>query len=219
MSTVKFLFHDTRYAVSKTALPKFIESHPNTDIYRVQSAVPPDAFDAFVDSLATQRPPAVTNANALFLSLPAREFLLPDLASACAPFPVSVNEFSSLFERVSALERGLLTNRRLQEQIESQDRSFENLRSDVQALKKFRKPPDTAIPLSNSGSLQGIISHLGRANVAISSKSVFDDDPETALSNLYDPTSRSSGRFWLATGNEAFWLLGHDSEFLAACQN
>jgi hypothetical protein len=104
--------------------------------YTVQSSVP---VAVFANSLKTQTKIRVTSDNVVFLSLLATEFSLTDLSAQCGTFSVSVAEFTTLFGRVSKLERQLASFskplRQLEDEIVSQDGAFEGLRSAFDQLK------------------------------------------------------------------------------------
>jgi hypothetical protein len=70
--------------------------------YKIRSSVPVSVFELFVDSLRSQTKPTVTRENAGSLSLLAKEFVLPDLASDCAA--LTADALSLLSGRVSKLE-------------------------------------------------------------------------------------------------------------------
>jgi cell division septation protein DedD len=100
--------------------------------YAVQSSVPAEVFEAFVDSLKTQTKISVTQGNAVSVWFLAKEFFLSDVAAECITFSVPVDQFGSLFERVSDLERQVSPfskpTRQIEEEILSQEEELESLR-------------------------------------------------------------------------------------------
>jgi hypothetical protein len=130
--------------------------------YAVQSSVPLEVFEAFVASLNAQTKILVTNTNVVFLRLLANEFFLPELAAECGAFPVTLDQFLSLSERVSQLERAdfSVPNRpdRIEERIERQEQELESVGWAVDTLRAFvdgalkelksemRRPPPTPKP-------------------------------------------------------------------------
>jgi hypothetical protein len=107
MSTLNLVFDGKTYAITKKSVFEFLEHRDlfHATSYAVQSAVPLVLFELFVDSLKTQKKISATKENAASLLLLANEFCLPEVAAECATFSVSVDQFSSLCERVSELER------------------------------------------------------------------------------------------------------------------
>jgi hypothetical protein len=143
MTNLDLLFHGKAYPVPKKSLSQFVANHDlfAAKSYAVQSSVPRHVFEHFVDSLSAQAKADVTTDNAVFLSLIANEFSLPDLSSACAAFSVSVSHFSSLSGRVSKLERSISNGlHQVEATIESQERELENLRFEVEGLKRSLSP-------------------------------------------------------------------------------
>jgi hypothetical protein len=124
--------------------------------YAVESSVAGDTFDQFVDSVKTQRKITVTQANAVHLWFLSREFFLGHLAAECATFSVPVDQFASLSERVSELERKSspsVSNRRRGiedeiEKIESLEEGLESLRLAVEKPREVKggseQPPSSS---------------------------------------------------------------------------
>jgi hypothetical protein len=138
-TTIKLVFADTRYGVSKKSIPIFMEHHPGAESYAVQSSVPPEVFDVFIDALAIQHQPAVTADNVSFLSLLATEFFVSDLEAHCSTFSASVDQIASLSERVCRLEAQMFAlarpSRAMREEIKSHERGLESLRVHLEGLK------------------------------------------------------------------------------------
>jgi hypothetical protein len=111
----------------------------DADSYAVQSAVPLDVFEAFIDSLKTQKKMPATKENVASLWVLAKEFFLSEVVAECANFPVSIDQFSKLSDRVSELERQLSSFSNpppnIGGQIESQEEELETLHW---ALEKLR---------------------------------------------------------------------------------
>jgi hypothetical protein len=110
MLALDLVFNGKPYPIPRKFIFDLLAHHRDlldAKSYAVRSSVPPDVFDAFVDALKSETTPIVTRDNAVSLSFLAKEFCLSDLASECAAFSVSVDQFSSLSARVSKLERQL----------------------------------------------------------------------------------------------------------------
>jgi hypothetical protein len=144
MSLLDLVFDGKAYPVAKKSVFELLEHLQlfQATSYAVQSSVPPDVFQSFVDFLTSQKNPVVTRDNALPLSLLAKEFFLPELASECSAFLyVSADQFSRLSDRVSELERQISSlanpSRTPDEAIESHEQQLENLRLDFERLKKL----------------------------------------------------------------------------------
>jgi hypothetical protein len=106
--------------------------------YAVQSPVPRDAFEMFVNSLMIQPVISVTHEKWLPLSLLTNEFSLPGLEAERARLPLSIDQFSSLCDRIFALELQLSSfsppPRRIEEEIDSQEEATENLHLALEKL-------------------------------------------------------------------------------------
>jgi hypothetical protein len=138
MTTLDLLFDGKSFPVPKKFLFELFEDHQElftATSYAVQSSVPLDVFENFVNWLKTQGKISVTKGNAASLSLLAKEFFLADLAAECAAFSVPVDSISSLSDRVCKLERRVssVTSRpgQIAEELESQERGVESLRREV----------------------------------------------------------------------------------------
>jgi hypothetical protein len=114
----------------------------------------------------------------------ANEFFIPELAAECAAFSVPIDQFVSLSERVSQLERqissGSNPSRRFEEELASQEQGVENLRLAVEKLQvslkagvrkqgtpvqqsgglRHAQRSKVEIPMGCTGSLEGIIAAL-----------------------------------------------------------
>jgi hypothetical protein len=186
MSTLDLIFDGKVFPVPKKSIFRMLEHHESLQAksYAVQSSVPNLVFEGFVDSLKTPKKIPVTKENAVFLSLLAKEFFLPGLASECSAFSVSVDQFWTLSERVSELERHISD---FEELIESHEEGLEGLRFELERLKSALEPlqpraipspsekpsrspssalkpqkwkTKTEIPMKEDKSLDGIISYL-----------------------------------------------------------
>jgi hypothetical protein len=159
MAMLDLLFGGKSFPVPKKCLFTLLEQHQElfaATTYGVESSVPLETFDLFVDSLKTQRKITVTQANAVPLWFLSREFFLAELAAECATFSVPVDQFASLSERVSELERKgspSLSNKpaRLEdeiEKIESLEEGLESLRLAVEKLREVKggseQPPSSS---------------------------------------------------------------------------
>jgi myosin heavy subunit len=139
---LQLVFNKKAYAVPKKSIFDLLDHQRvlmDAKTYTVQSSVPVGVFKTFVEGLKTQTKISVTKENAVSLWSLAKEFFLSDLESECAAFPISVDAFMSLSERVSELERQISTYQNmpmLAEAIESQERGLENLRSDADKLQQ-----------------------------------------------------------------------------------
>jgi septal ring factor EnvC (AmiA/AmiB activator) len=102
----------------------------------VQNALPLNIFKMYLNSLKTPNKIAVTKGNTASLSLLAKEFFFPELASECAACSVPVDPISTLSNRVRKLERRLssFSNRRrkVEETIEAPEAGLETLRFEVE---------------------------------------------------------------------------------------
>jgi hypothetical protein len=159
MATLELLFGGKSFPVPKTCLFTLLQQHQElfaATTYAVQSSVPGDTFDLFVDSVKTQRKITVTQANAVPLWFLSKEFSLGDLAAECATFSVTVDQFARLSERVSELERKSspsVSNRPGGiedeiEKIESLEEGLESLRLAVEKLGEVKggseQPPSSS---------------------------------------------------------------------------
>jgi hypothetical protein len=149
MATLDLLFGGKSFPVPKPCVLDLLKQHQElfqATTYAVQSSVAGDTFDQFVDSLKTQRKITVTQANAVPLWFLSKEFFVGDLAAECATFSVPVDQFGSLSERVSELERKSspsVSNRpaRIEdeiEKIESLEEGLESLRLAVEKLRELK---------------------------------------------------------------------------------
>jgi hypothetical protein len=159
MATLDLLFGGKSFPVPKKCLLPMLEQHQElfaATTYAVQSSVPADAFDLFVDSVKTQTKITVTQANAVPLWFLSKEFFLGDVAAECATFSVPIDQFASLSERVSELERKSspsVSNRPggtedALEKIESLEEGLESLRLAVERLRELKggseQPPSSS---------------------------------------------------------------------------
>jgi hypothetical protein len=141
MSTIDLVFDGRAFPVPKKSVFELLERRElfEAKTYPVQSSVPLDVFETFVDSLTTQTKIPVTKGNAVSLWFLANEFVLSEVASECGTFPVSVDQFATLFERVAQLEGHIssLSNpaRELEDEIESQERGLETLGLALEKMK------------------------------------------------------------------------------------
>jgi hypothetical protein len=121
MNTLDIACNGKCYPVPKKLVSELL-NHDQTLIdaktYPVQSSVSTDVFESFVNSLKSETKITVTRENAVSLWLLATEFFLPDLATECSAFSVPIDQFSSLVERVSELERQLSSIRNAPGKIE-----------------------------------------------------------------------------------------------------
>jgi hypothetical protein len=153
MSTLDLVFDGKSYAVPKKSVRRLIR-HRNVAeaaTYAVQTSVPRDVFRAFVRSLKTESEVQVTKGNAVSLWLLANEFFLSDLADECARFSAPVDQFASLCERVSTLERQLSVPsllHKIDDAIETHEEELESLRV---ALESLRAAVGGEIDLLKSG--------------------------------------------------------------------
>jgi hypothetical protein len=163
-------FHGTGFTVPKQSLF-------DATSYAVQSSVPLEIFEIFVEALKTGTKVAVTKENAAEVSLLAKEFWLEDLLSECSALQTaSVPELiASLSERISKLEHqgsseSLSIIAELKDSIADHERQLEsldsriaglelNLRAELRAWKvRFPAPltAPTVVPTSSrSKSLKG----------------------------------------------------------------
>jgi hypothetical protein len=139
MATFDLLFDGKAFPVPKKSIFELLDhdrSLMDGKSYAVQSSVPLPIFEAFVSSLNTQSKISVTQANAVSLSFLAKEFFLSEIESECATFSVPVDQFLSLADRVSALERqmssvsnpGSENLTAIEGKIESQEEGLQTLR-------------------------------------------------------------------------------------------
>jgi hypothetical protein len=86
MGDFTLLFEEKPFPVPKTSLAQFIETNPNladATSYTVQSAGEGEVFELFANSLKNQTKLEVTEANAAFFLLLAKEFGLAELRTEC----------------------------------------------------------------------------------------------------------------------------------------
>jgi hypothetical protein len=144
MAMLDLLFGGKSFPVPKLCVLDLLKHHQElfqATTYAVQSSVPDSMFRLFVDSLKTQRKITVTRANAVPLWFLSREFFLAEVAAECATFLLPIDQFASIPERVSQLER----------KIESLEEGLESLRLVVEKLREVKggseQPPSSqAIP-------------------------------------------------------------------------
>jgi hypothetical protein len=159
MSLLDLVFDSTPYAVPTASISDLMNHRHlrGARTYTVQSSVPRDVFETFVNSLKSQTKIPVTKENAAFLFLLANEFFLSDLASFCATFPVSLEQFSVLSERVSQLERQTSSFgnplRTFKDAVQSHDRRLELLRLELENLKKSVRESRNPSPAEANHSL------------------------------------------------------------------
>jgi hypothetical protein len=219
MSEFALLFEGKAYPVQRNSVSELLQHQqatPDATTYAVRSSVPVSVFESFAASLNTDATLSVTKETAVPLSLLAREFFLRDLQSRCGSFSVSVDDFSSLCERVSELEHRSSSSA-LSQAIESQEEGLENIRLAVERLKRLieapaisaadgaRQPRSTReqsvtkveIPMKEAKSLEGILLYLTAKHgghvhekgiVRITSKSVWADHPRYLAKNAADFT-------------------------------
>jgi hypothetical protein len=137
MSFLELVFNHQSYPVPKRPLIDLLEHRGlfTATSYAVQSSVPVDVFETFVDSLKTQKNVLVTPDNVRPLGMLAKEFFLTELAGDCVTY--SVDHLVGLSDRVSALERQLSVVGRLnrfQEQIETHEEQLEVLAGRLEKL-------------------------------------------------------------------------------------
>jgi hypothetical protein len=220
MSTLDLVFDRKFYPVPKKSVCEFLERRAlfQATAYAVQSPVPIEVFEMFINSLTTQAKMSVTTENAVSVSLLAKEFFLSEFAT----FSVLIDLFSSLSERVSHLEdrnSDISTPpSKFEEAIESHEQGLEEVRLEIDRLKEtlgglqasepLPAPDVTATPETSPGkveiprkgeqSLAGIISYLTTKHgghvhekgiVTITSKSVDDRVSKYALKYVADFTS------------------------------
>jgi hypothetical protein len=111
MATLDLVFDGKPFPVPKKSVFELLDHQELFKVksYSVQSSVPVEVFEAFVDSLKTQTKISVTQENAVSMWFLAKEFFLSEVADECATFSVHVDQFSQLFERVSKVERQILS--------------------------------------------------------------------------------------------------------------
>jgi hypothetical protein len=102
-------FHGTRFTVPKSSLFYLFEHQRdlfNAKSYEVQSTVPLEILEVFVETLMTGTKVAVTKDNAGAISLLAKEFWLEDLLSECSALQIASTPelIAALSERISKLE-------------------------------------------------------------------------------------------------------------------
>jgi hypothetical protein len=150
MTTLDLLFGGQTFPVPKRSVIDLLEHRALFEAknYAVQTSVPVEVFEAFVVSLKTQQKISVTKANAVTLLFLAKEFFLSDLAAECSTFSVPVDQFLSLSDRVTELERQIASFskfepsqtqnplRKLQDKVESQEEGMEHLRLSLERLKR-----------------------------------------------------------------------------------
>jgi hypothetical protein len=134
MSTIDLFFDGKAFPVPKKSVFELLEHRRlfEATSYTVRSSVPLRIFQSFVDSLKNQTKVSVTKGNAASLWLLAREFCLPDAEARCATFSVPVDQFWTLSDRVSELERQLSSFSNpaspIDDPFASQEEGLENLR-------------------------------------------------------------------------------------------
>jgi hypothetical protein len=198
-------FQGAKFTVPKNSLFKFFEHHPeliSTTSYDVQSSVPAEVFQGFVNALQTNKKAQVTSVNAAALALLAREFWLEELLSDCtSPSPLSASELITLLcERISKVEQQLV-------QVTSRLSACEQRLDDISEPITPRPTPlspravspsfsEVHCPLPEAKSLDGILSYLTRKHggnfhkkgvVTITSKSLYS--LHYAIRNLADLTT------------------------------
>jgi hypothetical protein len=134
MSTFNLVFDGKTYTLPKTSLSNMLNHHPDLlddNTYAVQSAVPSEIFETFVDSLMTEETISFTNENVVSLSLLAKEFYLSDLNFQCSVFAT----LFGLSKRVSRLEYQIASSRQYANEIESHERRLETHRLEIENLK------------------------------------------------------------------------------------
>jgi uncharacterized coiled-coil protein SlyX len=159
-------FHGTRFAVPKGHLINLFEHHRDlidATSYEVESSVPLDIFEVFVNSLETGTKVTVTKENAGAISVLAKEFYLDELLSECSSLQIaSVPELiATLSDRITKLElqissQPLAIVAELKESITNHERQLEsldfrisglepNLRTELRELKS-RSPAPVSTP-------------------------------------------------------------------------
>jgi hypothetical protein len=144
MATLDLVFDGKTFPVPKPSVIELLKQHQELfegKTYAVRSSVPLADFEAFADSLKTQKKIPVTKENAVSLWLLATEFGLSEVAAECATFSVPVDQFASLLQRVSELERkpsSSVSNQpsRFAEKIEWLDEGLEGLRLAFETLRR-----------------------------------------------------------------------------------
>jgi septal ring factor EnvC (AmiA/AmiB activator) len=197
MSSLDLIFDGKAFAVPKKCVFDLLEHCKlfQATSYPVQSSVPLAIFEAFVDWLKTQRTISVTKENAVSLSLLAKEFFLPDLAAECASYSVSVDQFSSLSERVSQLERQFAsfshTPRKVEEAIEFQEEELENLRSAIRTLRSDMASSTLREIASRERGLEDLYSAIERLRSEIATTTQRETESrERGLENLRSQIER-----------------------------
>jgi hypothetical protein len=111
ISTVTLIFDGKSFPVPKKSVFELVEHLGSLEVksYTVESCVPAAVFGSFAESLKNQTKISVTPGNAVPVWSLAKEFFLPDLAAECETFAVPVDQFSSLCDRVSSLERQIVS--------------------------------------------------------------------------------------------------------------
>jgi hypothetical protein len=141
MATLNLLFDGKSFPVPKKCLFTLLDEHQelfSATSYAVQSSVPLDVFERFVNSLKTHSKISVTKGNVVSLWSLASEFFLSDVTAECERLSVPVGQFAALCDRVSELERGISSSSkrpgRIEEHIVSQEEALESLRLTVEKL-------------------------------------------------------------------------------------
>jgi hypothetical protein len=160
MSDLDLVFQGKTYAVPKKHVFNLVQKHPellNAKSYEVGSAVPVPVFEAFVEALKGDTTPTVTQENAPFLSLLAKEFSLADLGSACGGF--CGDALSVLSARVSKLEEQISRIEQKQgEPVESQEERLESLSWRFEKLEGKLLKTEVLIGGSESGPVKSLLS-------------------------------------------------------------
>jgi uncharacterized coiled-coil protein SlyX len=165
-------FHGTRFTVPKPSLFYLFEHQRHlfdATSYEVQSAVPLEIFEVFVEALNNGTKVAVTKENADAISLLAKEFWLEDLLSECSALQIALTPeqiastpelIAALSERISTLEHQISSQRLtliapLKESIANHERRLESLDSRISVLepnlrtelKELKSISPTSLPI------------------------------------------------------------------------
>jgi uncharacterized coiled-coil protein SlyX len=174
MANFDLIFQGTNYTIPKKFILEFLVFRRDlldATNYTVQSSVPTDIFESFVDSLKSQAKLTVTKENVGSLSKLADEFGLSDLRTQCAAFrPDAVldlsDQVSELTERVSTLQSHF---GHFEEESVSREREVETLSGLEDKLEKRQSGTDSRVQSLEQRVLEmeALVQTLARENVGL----------------------------------------------------